>query len=111
MNVEMPGLDMFLQSFSDVATAYIDECLIASVKIQVEAVVQTAKELCPVGEGEIQQSHADTYGFHSGLLRDSITGVVNENGKTGVVMVPEAAMTDPYYAHMVHFGTVKMIGR
>ncbi len=109
--VEIPGLDAFLSGFSETATAYIDECLKESVIKQVALVTQTAKELCPIGDGEIQKSHIDKYGFHSGLLRDSIVGVVNSSGKSGVVMVPEAAMTDPYYGHMVHFGTTKMVGR
>ena len=71
----------------------VHEALTESVKTQVEAVVETAKELCPVDTGN---------------LRDSIEGSISAGGHYGIVKVPTK---EAYYGFMVHFGTEKMAGR
>jgi len=108
MSVDIKGT---LDTFCDLAKQYVNNALDDSISAEVTKIVATAKELCPVGTGEIQKAHVDKYGFHSGLMRDSIFGWVNKEKHMGWVKVPTTGMKDPYYGGMVHFGTVKMTAR
>ncbi len=90
------GVEIVGDSFDkwiEEAKKRVHECTADAVAEQLEAVAETARELCPTNTGN---------------MRDAIYIKHSEGSQYGSVRVDS---TKAWYARLVHFGTAKMPGR